>query len=42
MNNHITPFVSLYYNIMNEHEQLLNYIYTFGLAEGKSPSVTHE
>jgi hypothetical protein len=35
MNNHITPFISLYYTLMSEHEQLLNYIYTFGLTEGK-------
>jgi hypothetical protein len=42
MNNHITPFISPYLTIMNEHEQLLNYIYTFGLTQGKRPSVTHE
>jgi hypothetical protein len=42
MNNHITSCISLYYLVMNKYEQLLNYIYTFGLIEGKSPSVTHE
>jgi hypothetical protein len=42
MNNHITSCISLYYLVMNKYEQLLNYIYTFDLIEGKSPSVTHE
>jgi hypothetical protein len=38
----MTSLILFHHIIMNGCEQLLNYIYTFGLTEGNNPSVTHE
>jgi hypothetical protein len=40
MNRHIMLFICYHY--INLNIIIFNYIYTFGLTEGKNPSVAHE